>query len=306
MHCTTPPGISRRFSCANNMTSTDHPAVELTPEELLRRLSEIAARSPDLGELLPQLEHFVARHSVLENDFAAQLLREKLAAMQALAYGASHEINNPLANIAARAQSLLVDEKEPQRRRSLATINAQAFRAHEMIADLMLFAKPPAPVKKPVNLVSLADQVVSELADDARAQGTELIRRPGGAAELSVNADEVQLGVALRAVCQNALEAVRRGGRVLVIVEECEGAAHVHVSDSGPGLTDEARRHLFDPFYSGREAGRGLGLGLSKAWRIMELHGGQIVVASREGQGTTFTLVLPIPSAPAPGSGPCR
>jgi signal transduction histidine kinase len=235
----------------------------------------------------------LARLSALEQDFAGQLQREKLAAMQALAYGASHEINNPLANIAARAQSLLVDEKDPQRRRSLATINAQAFRAHEMIADLMLFAKPPAPVKMAVNLVSLADQVLRELADDAREQGTELARQEGGAGALIVQADEVQLGVALRALCVNALEAVRRGGQILVSVDLAGGAAQIRVSDSGPGLSEEARRHLFDPFYSGREAGRGLGLGLSKVWRIMELHGGQIVVESRDGEGTTFTLAFP-------------
>jgi signal transduction histidine kinase len=288
-----PPGFSRRFSCADVMASTDQPATLLAPEEIPRRLAEIAANSAELAELLPQLAQLLDRLAILERDFAGQLQREKLSAMHALAYGASHEINNPLANIAARAQSLLVEEQDPQRRRSLATINAQAFRAHEMIADLMLFAKPPAQVKEPVDLVALADRIVRELADDAREQGTELIRRAGGASELAVNADEVQLGVALRAICQNALEAVRRGGRVLVIVAERDGAAHVHVSDSGPGLTDEARRHLFDPFYSGREAGRGLGLGLSKAWRIMELHGGQIVVESRAGEGTTFTLVFP-------------
>jgi signal transduction histidine kinase len=275
------------------MMSTDQSAASLAPHEILRRLNEIATHSADLADLIPQMDRLLARLSALEQDFAGQLQREKLAAMQALAYGASHEINNPLANIAARAQSLLVDEKDPQRRRSLATINAQAFRAHEMIADLMLFAKPPAPVKKAVDLVSLADQVLRELADDAREQGTELARQEGGAGAFIVQADEMQLGVALRALCVNALEAVRRGGRIFVSVDQAGGAAQIRVSNSGPGLSEEARRHLFDPFYSGREAGRGLGLGLSKVWRIMELHGGQIVVESRDGEGTTFTLVFP-------------
>ncbi|PQO47752.1 histidine kinase dimerization/phospho-acceptor domain-containing protein, partial [Blastopirellula marina] len=68
---------------------------------------------------------------------------DKLASLKRLAYGASHEINNPLANIASRAQALLVDENDPDRRHELATIYAQAMRGHEMIADLMLFARPP-------------------------------------------------------------------------------------------------------------------------------------------------------------------
>jgi signal transduction histidine kinase len=272
-------------------------ATELPPtgdgDDLARRLGEMAAITPGLADLLPQVIDALQRLAVLERDFAGQLLREKLAAMQALAYGASHEINNPLANIAARAQTLLSEERDPQRRRSLATINAQAFRAHEMIADLMLFAKPPLPRKSAVDLVALADQVIRELTDEASAQGTELTRHSQGASRLVVEGDEAQLGVALRALCQNALEAVRHSGRVKVLAELIDNIPQVRVSDSGPGLTEETRRHLFDPFYSGREAGRGLGLGLSKVWRIMELHGGQILVDSRAGEGANFTLVFP-------------
>lgn len=272
--------------------TTDQPDAATAAQSLLTRLSEMAASSSELAEMLPQLTQLLARLSVLERDFAGQLQREKLAAMQALAYGASHEVNNPLANIAARAQSLLHGEQDPQRRRSLATINVQAFRAHEMIADLMLFAKPPTPRKGTVDLVQVAERILAELADEARQQETEASLGAGSCSQLMVNADEVQLGVALRALCQNALEAVQRGGHVTVTVEQAGAAAQVSVRDDGPGLTDEARRHLFDPFYSGREAGRGLGLGLSKVWRIMELHGGQILVSSKPGE-TTMTLVLP-------------
>jgi hypothetical protein len=270
--------------------SSDDPHRET--QAVLDRLRQVASTSEELAELVPQLEACLVRLSELEREFHWRLEAEKLTAMQALAYGASHEINNPLANIAARAQSLLVAEKDPQRRRSLATINAQAFRAHEMIADLMLFAKPPAPQKEAVDLVKLADKIIAELADEAQAQGTEL-RRGGEGSAACVTADPVQIGVALRALCQNALEAVGQGGRVLVIVEQADAAARVHVSDSGPGLSDEARRHMFDPFYSGREAGRGLGLGLSKVWRIANLHGGHVLVESQAGKGTTITLELP-------------
>ncbi len=85
----------------------------------------------------------LARLDELERRFDAAVQHAKLEAMKELAYGAGHEINNPLANIATRAQTLLRDETNPERRRKLAAINAQAFRAHEMIADLMLFARPP-------------------------------------------------------------------------------------------------------------------------------------------------------------------
>ncbi len=87
----------------------------------------------------------LARLQELETEFNAAVERAKITAVYNLAYGLSHEFNNPLANISSRAQALLADEKDPERRRKLAAINAQAFRAHEMIADLMLFAKPPRP-----------------------------------------------------------------------------------------------------------------------------------------------------------------
>src|SRR5262245_35834138 len=93
-------------------------------------------------------------------DFSRAVEAAKLQALYNFAYGLSHEINNPLANISARAQTLLVDEKNPQRRRKLATIVQQAFKAHEMIADLMLFARPPTMRPQGVDLSKLADTVV--------------------------------------------------------------------------------------------------------------------------------------------------
>src|SRR5262245_35743107 len=95
------------------------------------------------------------------SDFARAVEAAKLQALYNFAYGLSHEINNPLANISARAQTLLVDEKDPERRRKLATIVQQAFKAHEMIADLMLFARPPTMRPQPTDLVKLADTIVA-------------------------------------------------------------------------------------------------------------------------------------------------
>src|SRR6476620_3118811 len=105
-----------------------------------------------------------------ESDFAAAVECAKLQALYHFAYGLSHEINNPLANIATRAQTLLVDEQDADRRRKLATIVQQAFRAHEMIADLMLFARPPALRPEAVDLAKLADTVVAEMQEQAREQ----------------------------------------------------------------------------------------------------------------------------------------
>ena len=93
--------------------------------------------------------------SATSPEFLDALEAAKLDALKELAYGASHEINNPLANIAARAQTLLRDESDPERRRALEAIHQQALRAHEMISDLMLFARPPRLERGPVDVASL-------------------------------------------------------------------------------------------------------------------------------------------------------
>src|SRR3954465_2974652 len=129
-------------------------------------------------------------------DFAAAVESAKLQALYNFAYGLSHEINNPLANIATRAQTLLAEEKDPERRRKLATIVQQAFRAHEMIADLMLFARPPALRPERVDLAKLADTVVGETQDQAREQSTRLIRI-GDPGPLQATVDPRQIAVAL-------------------------------------------------------------------------------------------------------------
>jgi signal transduction histidine kinase len=266
----------------------------LDPESLhdeLLSTGEEATPGP-WGKALRALVERLSRLEQLERDFDRVLLSEKLDSMRELAYGASHEINNPLANISSRAQTLLRDETDPERRRKLATINSQAFRAHEMIADMMLFAKPPDLVRENVNLPELIAQVLEELSDQADEQGTALIVT-GTGSDCWLSADATHLSVALRALCRNSLEAIGAGGQVTISLVANDDVVELSVIDTGPGISQEVRRHLFDPFYSGREAGRGLGFGLSKCWRIVELHGGTIEVGSDDGEQTRFTIRLP-------------
>ncbi|MBA3481998.1 MAG: HAMP domain-containing histidine kinase [Pirellulales bacterium] len=224
--------------------------------------------------------------------FEERLQRAKLDAMKELAYGASHEINNPLANISARAQTLLRDERDPERRRALEAINQQALRAHEMISDLMLFARPPRLDARPVDLTAVIEQVVAEVSAECSRRGIEtLIDADGALPEIA--GDPVQLAVAVKAVIVNSIEAIGQGGRVEVAIKRLEDVLRIEVRDTGPGISPEVRTHMFDPFYSGREAGRGLGFGLPKAWRIVTAHGGQIWAESAGDEGALIVIELP-------------
>jgi len=258
--------------------------------ECRRRWSAPGGR---LAALLPSVTAKFKRLGNLEDEFRTTVEAEKLEAMAEFAAGAGHEINNPLTVIAGRAQLFLREETDPQRRRDLALMNAQAMRVYEMIADMRLFARPPEPEPETVDAVALVDALIEELAPQYAAQSIE-ISRPGDDEPIRLEVDPTQLTVALRAMCQNSVEAIGRDGHIEIGIVGEPSQVRISVRDDGPGITAEERRHLFDPYYSARQAGRGLGLGLSKCWRIVVTnHGGQIDVESQPGQGSTFVIALP-------------
>jgi signal transduction histidine kinase len=251
------------------------------------------------GDIQWRLPAVLAKLSGCERalaDFESRLEREKIESLKELAYGASHEINNPLANIAARAQTLLDGEEDPERARKLVAIHRQAMRAHEMISDLMLFARPPKLVPRPLDLCGLMRRIVDEYRDAAEEQAVHLTCETDDK-PIEALADETQIAVAAAALVRNALEAVLEGGQVRVTVRRSDSGANpqaeVTVCDNGPGISDEIRQHIFDPFFSGREAGRGLGFGLSKCWRIVTDHGGHVIVDRPATGGAEFRIVLP-------------
>ena len=233
----------------------------------------------------------MGRLAALEHEFSKTLESEKLESLAEFAAGAGHEINNPLAIIGGRSQLLLRDEESPERQRELALIIAQVRRANEMIADMRLFSRPPEPEPESLDLTELVNQTVAEFAEQAADRAIELVRT-GEVEPVNLEADPVQIGVVLHALIRNALEAIGREGVVEISIRRTPVGAEVSVADDGPGVLPEERRHLFDPFYSARQAGRGLGFGLSKAWRIVTNHGGRIEVNSEPGEGSAFVVKL--------------
>ncbi len=161
-----------------------------------------------------------------------------------------------------------------------------------MIADLMLFAHPPRPEASHFDFAALVTEIGGEFQAEAAERGITVTTRSADPPTW-VWADRVQMSVVLRALIQNALEALDHPGEILVETGSNDLQVEVTVRDDGPGIDARVRQHLFDPFFSGREAGRGLGFGLPKAYRLAELHGGQLTVANSPAV-TTFTLVIPI------------
>jgi two-component system NtrC family sensor kinase len=276
-------------------------------------------RSRARGELEQTVD---CLQEALERQIQSQdkrLQEEKLEALAEFSAGASHEINNPLAVISGQAQYLLahlpgadvgspslngypsLPETGPdnppaltQAGFALEVIIAQTRRIHGILRDLRQFARPSPAHPSLVDLPALLAQVAASLDEFAgqRQVRVEVVSQPE---RLTVWADIDQLRTVLTSLLRNAIEAAPpEGWARLGIRDEPGQGVQVFVEDNGPG-PDPLRKHaLFDPFYSGRNAGRGRGLGLPLAWRLARLQGGDVWLEERDpGAPTRFTLSLP-------------
>ncbi len=226
----------------------------------------------------------------------SQLVRMRSISMVGeMAAGAAHELNNPLAVISGRAQMELDISVEPERRRAMEIVVEQAKKASQIVLDLMKFAKPDPPNAKvqPVQqVIRTALQRWKQPSTQSKAQ----VEAVSISSELTVFADADQLQELLSAVLENAMQACTSAkDRVLInsVSQPSDESVRIVVRDSGPGMAPDVLEHAFDPFFSHRPAGRGRGMGLTRAYRLAEINGGRLWIDSKLGEGTTVTIELP-------------
>ncbi len=285
----------------DTLSSSSH---DSPSRDLADPISSHDSPSREQSQLL-SLCHVVIRQRTLEANFATELQRQKMEAIYQFAYGLSHELNNPLANIATRAGVLASNEAHPDHRQLLENIVTNAMRGCEMLGDLMLVARPPKLQFETTRIDQLLDRVVAR--GQLWATPLNVALRIEQHTQRSIEADASALTEALWAIIRNAIEAMPDGGEVCVALSDTRHARNrdtnsqpaptavcIEVADQGSGLSAQALEHCFDPYYSGREAGRGLGLGLSKAMRIVVLHGGELNLSNRPGGGCLARIVIPL------------
>lgn len=232
----------------------------------------------------------------------AELLAAKLESLAEFAAGAGHEINNPLGTITGRVQLLLMKETDPGRRQMLEIIGGQALRIRDMIGDVMLFARPPKPVCELISCQEWLPKILARFISLAERQGTKLVTDV--AEGIALWGDPVQTGIAIGSLLQNSLNALGEGGEIQLtlqpspLLDSSVPFVRITLEDDGPGLSPVEREHLFDPYFSGRQAGRGLGFGLPKTWRIVTQHGGTIQAIERHPRG--LKMVIDWPTSPPP------
>ncbi len=231
--------------------------------------------------------------SVSLNSDQEVYLERKLAEFSA---GIGHELNNPLASIGGRVQLLMKTTSDERLRHDLSDIYSEVKRAGDLIADIRLYACPPVPVLDSVNITELLQAVVNSYSKLCAEKSIRLEFSPS-LSRLIVKADYSQMNVLFSALIRNSMEALENDSRefdkrIAVSVELVGNVVKTIVSDNGPGLTDEEKEHAFDPYYSARQANRGLGFGLCKAQKIAQMHSAKIAIESKPKEGTRVIVEL--------------
>jgi two-component system NtrC family sensor kinase len=233
----------------------------------------------------------------------SQLIQsDKMAALGKMAAGIAHEINNPLAVIGEKAgwmRDLLSEENIQQSenfeeyQRSIDKIEEHVERARKITHNMLGFARRMEPRLDDVDVNGIINQTLELLKNHARINNIEI--RKDLQSDLPVIAsDQSQLQQVLLNLFNNAIDAIGKNGIIELATVSDNRTIEISISDSGSGIPEAVQRRIFDPFFTTKGPGRGTGLGLSISYGIIEKMGGTLTFTSRENEGTTFVIRLPI------------
>jgi signal transduction histidine kinase/ActR/RegA family two-component response regulator len=226
---------------------------------------------------------------------------ERLSAVGRIMAGAAHDLNNPLAVVVGTLDLLRREPLDPRLAERLGRVSAQAHRAVKIVRSLLALARKRPARRVPVDVSHLIEETL-ELEGYALRTAQVTVHRALDRTAPPVLGDPDQLQQVLTNLVLNATEALRgtcRPGalRVATRWDRATERLVVTVADDGPGVPGPAAPHVFEPFFTTKGDGQGTGLGLAICRQIVESHHGRIGVASRPGEGATFTLELPVVAA---------
>jgi signal transduction histidine kinase len=237
---------------------------------------------------------------LLELNRKQEMLAEaqKLKAIGTLTAGIAHELNNPINNISLTVEALLEDYSamsDEERLDLCRDLLSQAERAHGVVKNLLDFSRQRDIQMEPMAIGELLQKTAKLVSNQMALAHVKLIMNfPPDLPP--VHGDVQQLSQVFVNIILNAVDAMPQGGVVRVNVELSPKRLHflrIDISDTGQGIAPETLPFIFDPFFSTKGA-KGTGLGLSVSYGIVAKHGGTIEVNSTPGEGTTFTILLPI------------
>jgi signal transduction histidine kinase len=243
------------------------------------------------------------REQALEEAQSQLIQSEKLAAFGQLGAGIAHEVKNPLAGILGCAQlSLRKVDRDTPVEKNLRLIEKETKRCKAIIENLLRFARQEKALLEPIHINPVVVDAVAIVAHQLGMH--KVVLEQDLADDLPVvhgNANQLQqVLMNLLMNAQQAMEGEPGTVRISTALGE-DGQVQIFVADNGPGMSAEIQEKLFEPFFTTKPGGKGTGLGLSVSFGIIKDHGGEISAESQLGQGTVFTITLPILSEHASG-----
>jgi hypothetical protein len=226
-------------------------------------------------------------------------ISEKMASIGLLAAGVAHEVNTPLTGISSYTQMLLQGaQPDDPKTRMLEKIERQTFRAAKIVNGLLNLARPAQVDSGPIDVNAVINDVLSLLEHQLRNGRIQVRKELANAAPI-VQGIEYKLQQVFLNLFLNARDAMPKGGWLTIVTRDGASEATIEVADTGLGIPPDHLSRIYDPFFTTKEIGRGTGLGLSITYGILQEHGGNITCESKVGQGTRFTLTLPMASSRA-------
>lgn len=279
-----------------NLQNMDRPSrVEVDASGGRRLLLSCSPVRQPTGEIL--LLELVADITEREQLGARLHEAERLAAVGELAAGLAHEIRNPLAGI-INATTLLEGEETLTGEERVSTLDAvkrEARRLDRILSDFLLFARPREPKRREGDIGQVVEHVVALLRNDPDRTAHVDVEVHVDPSLVPFSFDADQLTQVLWNIALNGVEAMEGAGRLRFDVAGRNGEVLIAVSDTGRGIPPDERRRIFEPFYSKKLDGTGLGLTLAQ--RIVVAHGGRIDLESAPGRGSRFLVALPLQRA---------
>jgi two-component system, NtrC family, sensor kinase len=285
--------------------------VDDSSEEIYELASAFEVMRERLGSATQNLEIKVEERTRQLQAAQKKLLHnDRLASLGQLSASVAHEINNPISgvlNLSMLLQRMLKDDGVPparleEFRKYLGQVTSETTRVGRIVSDLLAFSRRSKPQRAPADLNRIVRSTLSLVQHKMKLSNVEVETRlrddlPAAHCDAS-QVQQVVLNLLLNAAEATQTKAERRVV-VETAVEPC--AVTLTVSDNGEGIPSENLSKIFDPFFTTKSDGKGVGLGLAVSYGIIQAHGGDIEVRSQPGQGTTFSVSLPLEAAAAPG-----
>ena len=287
--------VKRSARRSAEQLQADLTAVE-TGEPAARRPGGKLALDPVTAQLHRSLREFLESHRARRSEMASRLAHtDQLATMGRLAAGLAHEIKNPLAGIQGAIEILRQDSDSEPTNDLYDEMLGELKRVNETL-HLMLSSARPTPLKlAETDFRKLLEELRTLLEPSLRRQGTTL-RLETGDGLRPARVDAAKIRQVLVNLINNAADAMESGGTVTIRaapLANSDRGVLLGIQDEGPGIPEEQRQRIFEPFFSTKFTGTGLGLAIARS--LVEQHGGTLEVQSGEGGGSTFLVVLPEP-----------